>query len=214
MQILSSLPTFLVSTQSMRSLCEVPEPRLNIKTVFPGIATHVIKMRRSSDRLVSMMGISIPARRHLYIEPPPGSQLHSEKEQTNLSTIWVVSFCQYTLFYEMLVFQATKYLYRSFACLSLTFAWVRVFGSKNRVTLVSLTHMRTPNASCCCPTRATCVIGDTLVFVRAPSDLLTAISNENKELSHTTPNATTMTPEAATLATLVLPINWRVSRVA
>ena len=110
--------------------------------------------------------------------------------------------------------QATKYLYRSFVCLSLTFAWVRVFGSKNRVTLVSLTHMRKPNASCCCPTRATCFIRDTLVFVRAPSDLLTTISNENRELSHTTPNATTMTPEAATLATLVLPINWRVSRVA
>ena len=63
-----------------------------------------------------------------------------------------------------------------------------------------------------CPTRATCFNRDTLVYVRAPSDVssfvLTAISNENKELSHTTPEAATRTPEAATLATLVLPINW------
>ena len=58
---------------------------------------------------------------------------------------------------------------------------------------------------------------DTLVFVRAPSDVgsfvHTAISNENRELSHTTPGAAERTPEAATLATLVLPINWRVTRV-
>ena len=44
--------------------------------------------------------------------------------------------------------------------------------------------------------------------------MLTAISNENTELSHTTSEAATGTPEAATLATLVLPINWRVTRVA
>ena len=60
-------------------------------------------------------------------------------------------------------------------------------------------------------------IRDTLVFLRAPSDVssfaLTAISNENKELSHTTPEAAKSTPEAATLATLVLPINRRVTRV-
>ena len=64
-----------------------------------------------------------------------------------------------------------------------------------------------PNASCYRPTRATCFIRDTLVFVRVPSDVssfvLTAISNENRELSHTTPEAAKSTPEAATLATLV-----------
>ena len=68
-----------------------------------------------------------------------------------------------------------------------------------------------------CPTRATCFIRDTLVFVRAPSDVssfvLKAISNENRELSHTTPEAAKSTPEAATLATLILPINRRVTRV-
>ena len=59
-----------------------------------------------------------------------------------------------------------------------------------------------PNASCYCPTRAACFIRDTLVFVRAPSDVssfvLTAISNENRELSHTTPEAAKSTLEAAT----------------
>ena len=34
------------------------------------------------------------------------------------------------------------------------------------------------------------------------------------ENCHMTPGAATRTPEAATLATLVLPINWRVTRVA
>ena len=51
----------------------------------------------------------------------------------------------------------------------------------------------------------------------APSDvsrfLLTVISNENRELPHTTPEAATRTPEAAMPATLVLPINWRVTCV-
>ena len=74
-----------------------------------------------------------------------------------------------------------------------------------------------PNASCYRPTRATCFIRDTLVFVRVPSDVssfvLTAISNEKRELSYTTPDAAKSTPEAATLATLVLPINRRVTRV-
>ena len=85
---------------------------------------------------------------------------------------------------------------------------LRVFGSTTLVTWVSLTDMRNinnpapckPNASCCCPTKATCFIRDTLLFVRAPSDvssfLLTAISNENRELSHTTPEIATRTPEA------------------
>ena len=71
-----------------------------------------------------------------------------------------------------------------------------------------------PNASCCCPTKATMFIRDTLVFARAPSDVrrfvLTAICNEDRDLSHTTPEAVTRTPEAASLATLVLPEIWGV----
>ena len=100
----------------------------------------------------------------------------------------------------------------------------RLFGSTTGVTRVSLTDMRNINNPALqagrfvlFPTRATCFIRDTLVFVRAPSDVssfvLTAIHNENRELSHTTPEAAKRTPEAATLATLVLPINWRVTRV-
>ena len=106
---------------------------------------------------------------------------------------------------------------------------MRLFGSTTRVTRVSLTDMRNTMQQPClasrtlrvirvyCPTRANCFIRDTLVFVRAPSDVssfvLKAISNENRELSHTTPEAAKSTPEAATLATLILPINRRVTRV-
>ena len=71
-----------------------------------------------------------------------------------------------------------------------------------------------PNASCYRPKKATWFIRDTLVFARAPSDVsrfvLTAISNKNRELSHTTPEAATRTPEAATPATLLLPEIWGV----
>ena len=67
---------------------------------------------------------------------------------------------------------------------------------------------------CCCPTRATCFTRETLVFLDALSDVsrsvLTVISNENREQLHRTPEANTRTPEVATLATLLLPINWRV----
>ena len=100
----------------------------------------------------------------------------------------------------------------------------RVFGSTTRVTRVSLTDMRNINNPALQAERLV-LLSDksnlfyqgTLLFVRATSDvssfLLTATSNENRELSHTTPEAATRTPEAATLATLVLPINWRVTRV-
>ena len=51
-----------------------------------------------------------------------------------------------------------------------------------------------PYASCCCPTRATWTIRDTLVSIHALSNVssfvLTAISNENREQPHRTPEAT------------------------
>ena len=53
-------------------------------------------------------------------------------------------------------------------------------------------------------------IRDTLVFICALSDVrsfvLTQISNENRKLSHATPEAATKTPEAATLATILFPV--------
>ena len=44
---------------------------LNIKAVFPGIEITIIKMIRSLNRLCFVMGSSILARRHFYIETPP-----------------------------------------------------------------------------------------------------------------------------------------------
>ena len=97
----------------------------------------------------------------------------------------------------------------------------RLFGSTTRVTRVSLTDMRNINNPALQAERFVLLSDKSNLFyqghtglVRAPSDVssfvLTAISNENRELSHTTPEAAKSTPEAATLATLVLPINWRV----
>ena len=48
-----------------------PGPRLNIKTVYPGIGIPMLKIRRSRDRLIFNMGIPIPVRRHLYTETVP-----------------------------------------------------------------------------------------------------------------------------------------------
>ena len=49
-----------------------PGPLLNIKTVYSGIGSLMLKIRRSWDRLSFNMGIRILVRRHLYIETPLG----------------------------------------------------------------------------------------------------------------------------------------------
>ena len=101
---------------------------LNIKAVFPGIEIPIIKMKRSLDRLCFIMGVSILARRHFYIETPhphtPRIPIHSEKEQTNLSTILLVSLCQYTVSLEMFVFQVTMNISLSSICLFLSVVYV------------------------------------------------------------------------------------------
>ena len=43
-------------------------PRLNIKTGFPGVGIYIIKIRRSWDRLIFIIGMLIVVKRHLYIE--------------------------------------------------------------------------------------------------------------------------------------------------
>ena len=46
-------------------------PRLNIKTVFPGMGIPMLKIRWSQDLLIFNMGILILVRRHLFIEMAP-----------------------------------------------------------------------------------------------------------------------------------------------
>ena len=46
-------------------------PRLNMKTVFPGMGILMLKIRRSWDRLIFNMGIPILVRGYLYIETGP-----------------------------------------------------------------------------------------------------------------------------------------------
>ena len=50
---------------------QLPGPRFNIGTVFPGMVILMLKIRRSRDRLIFNMGIPILVRRHLYIETDP-----------------------------------------------------------------------------------------------------------------------------------------------
>ena len=51
--------------------------RHNIKTVFPGMRISMLKIRRSWDRLIFIMGIPILVRRHLYIETAKYWLVHS-----------------------------------------------------------------------------------------------------------------------------------------
>ena len=51
-----------------------PGPRLNIKTIFPGMGIPMLKIRRSRDRLIFNMGIPILVRWHLHIETAPWPQ--------------------------------------------------------------------------------------------------------------------------------------------
>ena len=67
---------------------EPPGPRLNIKTVFIRFGIHMLKIRRSRDRLILNMGIPILVRLHIYIETPP----HPGYNSINASAVqnWAV----------------------------------------------------------------------------------------------------------------------------
>ena len=60
-----------ISYQWRYLLQKQPGPHLNIKSVFLGIGTPSIKIRRSSDHLIFIMGIYILVRCHIYIELTP-----------------------------------------------------------------------------------------------------------------------------------------------
>ena len=96
---------------------------------------------------------------------------------------------------------------------------MRVIDSTTHVTPVSLTDLRNINNPALQAERLVLLSNKSNLFYQGHTGLssstiryvcsfvLRSISNENRELSH-------KTPEAATLATLVLPINRRVTRVA
>ena len=54
--------------------CKDTGPHVNIKMVFPDMGISIIKIRRSWDRLIFIMGIHILVRQHLHIETGPWSQ--------------------------------------------------------------------------------------------------------------------------------------------
>ena len=55
---------------------------------FPGMGIPMLKIRRSWDCLIFNMGIPILARRHLYIETAPWSQLISLRPLVPLFSVW------------------------------------------------------------------------------------------------------------------------------
>ena len=55
-----------------------PERRLSMKTVFPDIGIYIIKVRRSLDSLIVIMGIPNLVRRHFYAETVPRSRGSNE----------------------------------------------------------------------------------------------------------------------------------------
>ena len=57
-----------------------PGPRLNIKMVFRSMGSPIMKLRRSSDRLIFIIGITKLVSWYLYIETPPGG--HNWEYQT------------------------------------------------------------------------------------------------------------------------------------
>ena len=88
----------LCITSSLADVCmelhsgdmEIPGPHLNIKNIFPGIRIIISKIRRSWDRLILNMGISILVRRHIHIETAPcclSSSLLMSWYQTPLNEI-------------------------------------------------------------------------------------------------------------------------------
>ena len=62
-----------------------PSRRLNLNTICPGILISIIKIRRSWDRLILIMGILILVSQRLHIEPEPCfvARLHNEKYNTS-----------------------------------------------------------------------------------------------------------------------------------
>ena len=71
--VLSIIPFIRTQTGAL-SVCNIackPGPRLNRKSVFSRYGIPMLKTRRSRDRLIFNMGISILVRRHLYIETVP-----------------------------------------------------------------------------------------------------------------------------------------------
>ena len=98
--------------------------------------------------------------------------------------IWEVINCDLQGQIELWAFSAVRLLWHGWACPTCT---------------TSTTLPWKPDTSCYYPTKATWFIRFTLVFAHAPSAVshcvLTAICNENRELSQTTPEATTGAPE-------------------
>ena len=71
MRITTLERSILSQSPGYEALLERPGPRPNIRTIFPGMGISIIKIRRSWDRLIFIMGIPMLVKRHLYTETVP-----------------------------------------------------------------------------------------------------------------------------------------------
>ena len=73
-----------------------PRPRLNIKTVFPGMGIPRLMIRRTQDRLIINVRIPILVRRHLYIETARGFTYILQSDLTGAGTTMRLPQCQWS----------------------------------------------------------------------------------------------------------------------
>ena len=84
------------STQYSGKLHSYTRACLNVKTTFPGMGVSNIKIRRSWDRLIFIMGIPILARRHFILRQ--ASDLLTAKDFVSVTTFyWIM--CVWVLFF-------------------------------------------------------------------------------------------------------------------
>ena len=72
--ISSPIPAMIlirVVFQDSQAWMRDPVPRLNIKTIFPGMGIPMLKIRQSQTHVIFNMGIPILVSRYLYIETGP-----------------------------------------------------------------------------------------------------------------------------------------------
>ena len=67
-----------------------PGPRRHIKTVFSGMEISIMKIRRSRDCRIFIVGIAILVRRIFILRPPPGVDNEHKKNNKTISNLSIL----------------------------------------------------------------------------------------------------------------------------
>ena len=134
-------------------VCSVrSEPRLNIKTVFPGIRRPMLKIRWPWDSPIFNMGIPILIIWHLYIETAPGSYLGLENMQiAKLINLHVSAACLYIPFTVLIApehFHAFHHLWERANCLHRDFGPEKTLAVEMNFLTPSAEYLHCPSDIC------------------------------------------------------------------